>query len=127
MRLFHSIIAGLCMMFFFCFAVMAWSTEMTDPVKAAYSALGDEAVVTKIESGNVTLQSINDNGKECLLSAQYGGDVHVGDKVKIDSTGIRKMDSPASSEPGKEMSKEPQSVEQPASTLDQNPKPGTHP
>jgi len=127
MRLFKNVIAALCLTLFIGYAVNGWSTELTDPVKAAYSALGDEAVVTRIESGNVTLQSTGDSSKEFILAAKYVENARVGDKVKIDRKGIRKIDQPSLSDPGSEVKKEPQSVEQPASTLDQNPKPGTHP
>jgi hypothetical protein len=127
MRIFQNIITGLCFMIMIGIAVTAWSTEMTDPAKAAYSALGDEAVVTKIENGTVTLQSATDSSKEFLLAAKYVENARVGDRVKIDRNGIRKVEKPSGSDPGNDVKKEPQSVEQPASTLDQNPKAGTHP
>ncbi|MEA5113067.1 MAG: hypothetical protein VB050_03490 [Geobacteraceae bacterium] len=127
MRIFQNVIAALCLTLLTGYAVTGWSTELTDPVKAAYTALGDEAIVTKIESGTVTLQSVGDSSKEYQLAAKYVENARVGDRVKIDNNGVRKIDQPSVTDPGNSVKKEPQSVEQPASTLDQNPKPGTHP
>ncbi len=123
----YHLVAALCLTLFIGSAASGWSTEPADPVKAAYSALGNDAIVTRIENGTVTLQSLGDSSKEYQLAANYVENARIGDRVKIDGNGIRKIDQPSATAPGNNVKKEPQSVEQPAATLDQNPKPGSQP
>jgi hypothetical protein len=82
--------------FFFCLfglVVAAWSEEKNDPAKEAQKAVGEEAIVAKIDREKVTLQSTTDKSKEYTVSLSDTGELKIGDKVRVLGNSIKKLES----------------------------------
>jgi hypothetical protein len=76
----------------FRFAPTAWADKVADPVKSAQEVLGDEALISKIESEKVTLQSLTDVSKEFTVSLSDTGKLKVGDKVRVQGNSVSKIE-----------------------------------
>jgi len=71
---------------FFCLfglVVAAWSEEKIDHSKEAQQAIGEEAIVAKIDREKVMLQSTTAKSKEYTVSLSDIGELKVGDKVRV--------------------------------------------
>lgn len=89
-------IIRLCTAATFCFCIFVVSAAArptgTDaaPEKAG-SAIGEEAVITRIDRDLVTLQSLTGDKKEIVISRKDTGMLKVGDRVSVQGNSIRKL------------------------------------
>jgi hypothetical protein len=74
-------------------AFTAWSYEPAVPMEQHKENLEQQAVVTKIESDTVTLQSLTDNKKIIIISRKDAGLLRTGDRVVLDGDNVRKIGS----------------------------------
>jgi len=82
----------------------AWSEEKIDPANEAQKAVGEEAIVAKIDREKVTLQSTTDKSKEYTVSLSDTGELKVGDKVRVLGNNIKKLEPmPESVNPSNDM------------------------
>lgn len=72
-------------------AAPAWAAEPT--AKNAQEIVGEEAVVSKVDRDQITLQSATQQGKECTLPMPDTKDLKVGDKVKVEGNAVMKVES----------------------------------
>jgi len=70
------------------FVALSWSAGTETAAKDAQGAVGSDAIVTKIDSGKVTLQSASDISKEITLPIDETAKLKVGDKVKVQGNAI---------------------------------------
>ena len=74
-------------------AFVAWSYEPAVPMEQHTETAEQQAVVTKIESDTVTLQSLTDNKKVIIISRKDAGLLRTGDRVVLDGDKVRKIGS----------------------------------
>jgi hypothetical protein len=75
-------------------AFVAWSYEPAAiPMEQHTESVEQQAVVTKIESDTVTLQSLADNKKIIIISRKDAGLLRTGDRVVLDGDKVRKIGS----------------------------------
>ena len=85
-------------------AATAWSTEMNTTGNEAQTAVGEEAIVAKIDRERVTLQSTTDKSMEYTVSLADTGELKVGDKVRVLGNNIKKLEpTPESVKPSNDM------------------------
>jgi hypothetical protein len=115
----------------FVFAATAWSTEVAGTPEKVGGVIGEEAVITKIESDLVTLISLTDKKKEIIVSMKDTGMLKVGDKVSVQGNSVKKLEAMPDSVPQPETIRDPVQKaidpKQPAASPDSAPNPGAQP
>jgi hypothetical protein len=100
-RFFKTSVLTVCL---FGLAATAWSTEMNSTVNEAQTAVGEEAIVAKIDREKVTLQCTTDKSMEYTVSLADTGELKVGDKVRVIGNNIKKVEAtPEPVKPSNEM------------------------
>jgi len=89
---FKTFVLFLCL---FGFAATAWSSEVDKTKKDAMGAIGEEAVVTKVDHDKITCQSLTDKSKEVVVSMTNAEDLKVGDRVLLQGNSVKKLDAAA--------------------------------
>jgi hypothetical protein len=77
----------------FGFAATAWSSEVDKTKKDAAGAIGEEAVITKVDHDKITCQSLSDKSKEVVVSMANAEDLKVGDRVLLQGNSLKKLDA----------------------------------
>jgi len=113
------------------FTAAAWSSETGGTPGKVRGAIGEEAVITKIEGDLVTMHSLMDNKKEIIISLKDTGILKVGDRVSVQGESIRKLDAMPDTIPQVDTIHDPAQKtidpKQPAVSPDSTLKPGTQP
>ncbi len=115
----------------FAFVATAWSTQTAGTPGKAYGVVGEEAVVTRIESDQVTVQSLTDSKKEMVISMKDTGMLKVGDRVSVQGNSVKKLENLPDTIPQPETIRDPVQKtidpKQPAVSPDSIPKPDARP
>lgn len=112
MSIFRFVKAFVIFLCLFGFAATALSSEVDKTKKDTLGAIGEEAVVTKIDHEKVTCQSLSDKSKEIVVSMSNAEDLKVGDRVLLQGNNVKKLD--AVTDPTQQPVPSPKDLEKPA-------------
>jgi hypothetical protein len=93
MKNFRFVNAAVVFMSLLVFAVTAWSEDTVASGKNAQEIVGEEAIVARVGSDQVTLISATDRHKECSVPMADAGQLKEGDKVKVQGNVVMKIES----------------------------------
>lgn len=93
MKIFRFVKAGVVFMALSAFAVTAWADDTVKSGKNAQEIVGEEAIVAKVGTDQVTLLSATDKNKECTIPMADAGELKVGDKVKVQGNVVMKVEA----------------------------------
>lgn len=74
-------------------ATTAWSSSGDAPDGRESPSAGQQAVVTKVESDTVTLQSLGDDRKIIIISRKDAGQLRTGDRVILSGEKVTRIES----------------------------------
>lgn len=74
-------------------ATTAWSSSGDAPGGRESPSAGQQAVVTKVESDTVTLQSLGDDRKIIIISRKDAGQLRTGDRVILSGEKVTRIES----------------------------------
>ena len=97
-------------------ATTAWSSSGDAPGGRESPSAGQQAVVTKVESDTVTLQSLGDDRKIIIISRKDAGQLRTGDRVILSGEKVTRIESGAqqTSNPDGNLAQSGEKPEEPA-------------